>query len=71
MEKENMVISSSNLMTILNTDNEKEIRNKAIDDYMIALCDKCMDMKNECYQLECPFCSDGCEVVNIAEQLKQ
>ena len=44
--------------------------NKAIDEYMNALCDKCMDMKNECYQLECPFCSDGCDIVNIAERLK-
>ena len=47
-----------------------EIRNKAIDDYMNALCNKCLDMKNECYQLECPFCDDGCNIVNIAEQLK-
>lgn len=51
-------------------DKEKEIRNKAIDEYMNALCDKCMDMKNECYQLECPFCDDGCDIVNIAEQMK-
>ena len=48
----------------------KEIRNKAIDDYMNALCNKCLDMKNECYQLECPFCDDGCNIVNIAEQMK-
>lgn len=45
-------------------------RNKAIDEYMNALCDKCMDMKNECYQLECPFCDDGCDIVNIAEKMK-
>jgi hypothetical protein len=44
--------------------------NKAIDEYMNALCDKCLDMKNECYQLECPFCGDGCDIVNIAEQMK-
>lgn len=42
----------------------------AIAEYMNELCDKCLDMKNECYQLECPFCSDGCDIVNIAEQLK-
>ena len=52
-------------------ENEKqEIRNKVIDEYMNALCDKCMDMKNECYQLECPFCDNGCDIVNIAEQMK-
>lgn len=49
---------------------EQEIRNKAIDEYMTALCDKCLDMKNECYQLECPFCDDGCDIVNIAEKMK-
>lgn len=45
--------------------------NKAINDYMNVLCDQCLDMKNECYQLECPFCSDGCDIVNIAQQLKE
>jgi hypothetical protein len=44
--------------------------NKAIDEYMNKLCNKCLDMKNECYQLECPFCDDGCDIVNIAEQMK-
>ena len=48
----------------------QEIRNKAIDDYMNELCNKCLDIKNECYQLECPFCDDGCNIVNIAEQMK-
>lgn len=45
-------------------------RNKAIDDLMNALCDHCIQQKNECYNLECPFCDDGCDIVNIAEQLK-
>ena len=43
---------------------------KAIDDYMNKLCDHCMQQTNECYKLECPFCTDGCDIVNIAEQLK-
>ena len=45
-------------------------RNKAIDDYMNKLCNHCMQQKNECYELECPFCTDGCDIVKIAEQLK-
>ena len=45
-------------------------RNKAINDYMNKLCDHCMQQTNECYKLECPFCTDGCDIVNIAEQLK-
>lgn len=43
---------------------------KAIDDLMNKLCDHCMQQTNECYKLECPFCTDGCDIVNIAEQLK-
>ena len=46
------------------------VRNKAIDDYMNKLCNHCMQQTNECYKLECPFCTDGCDIVNIAEQLK-
>lgn len=45
-------------------------RNKAIDDYMNKLCNHCMQQANECYKLECPFCTDGCDIINIAEQLK-
>ena len=45
-------------------------RNKAIDDYMSKLCNHCMQQTNECYKLECPFCTDGCDIVNISEQLK-
>ena len=45
-------------------------RNKAIDDYMNRLCNHCMQQTNECYKLECPFCTDGCDIVNIAEELK-
>ena len=47
-----------------------EIRNKVIDDYMNKLCNHCMQQTNECYKLECPFCTDGCDIVGIAEQLK-
>ena len=43
---------------------------KAIDDLMNALCDHCMQQTNECYKLECPFCTDGCDIINIAENLK-
>ena len=54
---------------------DKEItiseRNKVIDDYMNKLCNHCMQEENECYKLECPFCSDGCDIVKIAEQLKE
>ena len=59
-----------NVLEVALEDYKTEIRAKAIDDYMNALCNKCLDMKNECYQLECPFCDDGCNIVNIAEQLK-
>ena len=45
-------------------------RNKAIDDYMNKLCNHFMQQTNECYKLECPFCTDGCDIVNISEQLK-
>ena len=48
-----------------------KIYNKAIDDYMNKLCNHCMQQTNECYKLECPFCTDGCDIVNIAEQLKE
>ena len=44
--------------------------NKAIDNYMNKLCNHCMQQTNECYKLECPFCTDGCDIVNISEQLK-
>ena len=46
------------------------VRNKTIDDYMNKLCNHCMQQTNECYKLECPFCTDGCDIVNIAEELK-
>ena len=48
----------------------KEAYNKAIDDYMNKLCNHCMKETNECNKLECPFCTDGCDIVKIAEQLK-
>ena len=46
------------------------VGNKAIDNYMNKLCNHCMQQTNECYKLECPFCTDGCDIVNIAEELK-
>lgn len=52
-------------------EHDEEIYNKAIDDYMNKLCNHCMQQTNECYQLECPFCTDGCGIVNIAGQLKK
>lgn len=48
-----------------------EERNKAIDDFMTKLLDHCMQQTNECYKLECPFCTDDCDIVNIAKQLKK
>ena len=50
--------------------NRNAAYNKAIDDFTAKLCDHCMQQTNECYKLECPFCTDGCDIVNIAEQLK-
>ena len=46
------------------------VRNKTIDDYMNKLCNHCMQQTNESYKLECPFCTDGCDIVNIAEESK-
>ena len=68
--KDNMVISSSDLMTILNSD-EKEIRNKAIDEFV--------------KEIEAEYDNDGCPNVTdyldykisirdlhkIADQLKE
>ena len=50
---------------------DAKVRDKAIDDYMNKLCNHCMQQTNECYKLECPFCTDGCGIVSIAEQLKE
>lgn len=44
--------------------------NKAIDEYVNRLCYHCIEQPNECWKLECPFCGDGCDIVNIAEQMK-
>ena len=49
---------------------EQEIRNKAIDELANKLCEHCMQQTNECYKLECPFCTDGCDIINIVEQMK-
>lgn len=48
----------------------QEIRNKAIDEFMNKLCDHCIEQENECDNRECPFCTYGCEIINIAEQMK-
>lgn len=50
---------------------DEKVRNKAIDDYMNKLCNHCMQQTNECYKLECPFCTDGCDIVKIAGKLKE
>lgn len=45
-------------------------RNKAIDEFAEKLCEHCMQQTNCCNTLECPFCRDGCDVVNIANEMK-
>lgn len=49
----------------------REMYNKAVDDYMNKLCNHCIKQTNKCCKLECPFCTDGCKIVNIAGQLKE
>lgn len=49
---------------------DEKVRYKAIIDYMNKLCNHCMQQTNKCDKLECPFCSDGCDIVKIAEQLR-
>ena len=44
--------------------------NKAIDECMNLLGEHCMEQENDCSNLECPFCTDGCDIINIAERLK-
>lgn len=46
-------------------------RADAIEEYMNRLCDKCIQTPNECWNLECPFADDECQIVKIAEQLKE
>lgn len=48
---------------------DKKIRAEVIKKYMSKLCEHCMQQTNECYKLECPFCTDGCDIINIAEQV--
>lgn len=50
---------------------KERIRADAIYEYMNKLCDKCIQTPNECCNLECPFADDGCQIVKIAEQLKE
>ena len=50
---------------------DEKVRYKAIIDYMNKLCNHCMQQENKCDKPECPFCSDGCDIVKIAEQLKE
>lgn len=52
-ENDNMVISSSDLMKILNSDSEKEIRNKAIDEFV--------------KEIEAEYDNDGCP--NVTDYL--
>ena len=49
---------------------DEKVRYKAIIDYMNKLCNHCMQQENKCDKSECPFCSDGCDIVKIAERLK-
>lgn len=42
----------------------------AIDEYMNLLCEHCMLQKNSCDECECPFCSDDCDLIRIAEKLR-
>lgn len=51
-------------------EHDKEIRNKAIDEFAEKLCEYCMKQTNCCNALECPFCRDGCDVLNIANKMK-
>jgi uncharacterized protein YwgA len=41
-----------------------------VAEYMRLLCEHCMQQKNECYNFECPFCTDGCDIINIAERMR-
>lgn len=52
-------------------EHDKQIRAEAIDEYMNRLCDKCIQTPNECWNLECPFADDECQIIKIAEQLKE
>jgi hypothetical protein len=74
---DNMVISSSDLMTILNTDNEKEIRAKAIDEFAEKICCEVYD-DSLTVMLPDGFRADVVTidyvnelVLKIAEQLKE
>ena len=58
------------LKTLPRVQEEQEIRSKAIEHYMSNLLRFCMEQENDCNKTECPFCKDGCEIVNIAEQMK-
>ena len=49
---------------------KQEVREKAIDEFADMLRNHCMNRPNECYQNECPFGSDCCNINRIAEQLK-
>lgn len=52
-------------------EHDAKVRANAIYEYMNKLCDKCIQMPNECWNLECPFADDVCLIVKIAEQLKE
>lgn len=46
------------------------VRNRVIYDFAEKLCEYCMKQTNCCNPLECPFCRDGCDVLNIANKMK-
>lgn len=48
----------------------EDYKAKVIDEYMNSLGEHCMEQENDCSNLECPFCTDGCDIINIAERLK-
>lgn len=50
---------------------KKQGRADAIEEYMNKLCDKCIQTPNECWNLECPFADDECQIVKIADELKE
>lgn len=55
----------------LDEKDRRQVRTEAIDEYMNKLCDKCIQQPNECWNLECPFADDECQIIKIAEQLKE
>lgn len=67
-----VVVDKEELLKALEYDREQYEKGykDAIQEYMTLLCEHCMQQKNECYNFECPFCTDGCDIIRIAEQMK-